>query len=196
MDDGGSWEFQTPRLWIRPLTSDDEDLYIALFTDALTMQFIAPALSVARAQRSFRAYLRSSRSAREWLFLALIDKSSEQPFGICTIQQLDERRRRAEAGIMLKPAVHGRGFAKEGLAAVVGRAFAVLPIDEVWLEVAAANAVVQRVALSVGFTRGSSVAAGETTTKYNIWSATRDSWVLNGTSTEEENDDVQQHRFS
>lgn len=190
-------EFETSRLWVRPLSDTDEALYCELFTDAPTMRFVAPPLSPVRATRGFRKYLKSPRRcAAGQLLLAVIEKAGGQPIGICALQQLDECRRRVEAGIMLKPAVHGRGFAKEGLAALVTQAFAVLPVDEVWVQVAVDHAVVERLVISVGFARrGDSATGDEYSAKY-VWSVCRESWLRQSTTQQQETINVECHRLS
>jgi RimJ/RimL family protein N-acetyltransferase len=176
--DESLWEFSSMRLRMRPMTTMDEALYCELFTDARTMRYIGAPLSPERARRSFRGYIRSELSPVNRVFIAIVEKITARPLGILTIQQLDERRRRVEAGIMLKRLAHARGYAREALAALVARAFAVLPIDEVWVGFAADHRVVERLVVSVGFERSYNAAAREDARGSNIWSATRDSWCL------------------
>jgi RimJ/RimL family protein N-acetyltransferase len=168
-------EFES-RIWVRPLSAADEALYCELYTDAQAMQFIGPPLSARRAMRNFRKYIRSSRRpAVTTLLLAMIEKSTGQAVGIGAIQQLDERGRRAEAGMMFKPAVHARGFAKEVLPALITQAFTLLPIDEISAQAAADHAVVERLLTSVGFARRCGTTGDECPAKYT-WSAGRESW--------------------
>ena len=174
---GDAWEFATARLQMRAMTNDDATLYCDMFSDERTMRFIAPALSPQRALRSFRKYMNSERSARGRVFIAIIEQASARPVGICTIQQLDERRRRVEAGIMLKRRAQARGYAREGLVAVVTRAFDILPIDTVWVQFAANHAVVERLVVSVGFTRCGTAAAGTLPVEYTTWTAARAAWA-------------------
>ena len=175
-------EFETSRVWVRPLSADDEALYRELFTDAQTMRFIGPPLSAGRATRNFRKYIRSSRRpAARTLLLAMIEKSTGQAVGIGAIQQLDERRRRAEAGMIFKPVAHARGFAKEVLPVMITRAFTLLPIDEVSALVSADHAVVERLLTSVGFARRDGATGDECPAKY-VWSAGRESWFRQATT--------------
>lgn len=174
--------FETSRLRVRPLAWEDAALYCDLYTDAQTMRFIGPPLSRKRAARVLEKYLQSPATAARPLLCAVIEKQSGQGLGICSIQQLDERNRRAEVGIMLKPAVHARGFAKEGLAALLGEAFAILPVDEIWARVAADHAVVERLVVSVGFARRTGSGTGGEPVATHLWSVSRDSWPPRGHS--------------
>lgn len=144
------------------------------------MRFIGPPLTVERATRLFHKYLQSPRVAGKLLLLAVIEKQTGRGLGLCSIQQLDERNRRAEVGIMLKPAVHARGFAREGLAALVAQAFAILPVDEIGARVAADHAVVERLVVSVGFARRTGSGTGGEPTATHFWFVCRDSWPPRG----------------
>lgn len=174
------FRFETLRLCVKPLAPDDAALYCDLYTDSQTMQFIGPPLSRARAMRVFRKYLRSAPSPDKPLLCAIIEKATRQGVGICAIQRLDERNRRAEVGIMLKPACHARGFAKEGLAALLGEAFAILPVDEIEARVAAEHAVVERLVVSVGFARRDQGGTGDEPSATHFWFVCRHSWPPRG----------------
>jgi RimJ/RimL family protein N-acetyltransferase len=177
--------FETPRLRVRPLAPDDAALYSDLYTDAQTMRFIGPPLSVERATRLLHQYLQSSPAADQPLLLAIVEKQTGRGLGICSIQQLDERNRRAEVGIMLKSAVHARGFGKEGLAALVREAFAIFPVDEIGVRVAADHSVVERLLVSVGFARRTGSGTGGEPHATHFWSVCRDSWPPRGHSATE-----------
>lgn len=172
------WAFSSARLRMRAVVPEDAALYCDLFTDPRTMRYIGAPLTAEGARRSFQGYMQSERSPRSRVFIAIIEEITARSLGILTIQQLDERRRRAEAGIMLKRLAHARGYAREALAALVEQMFAVLPIDEVWVEFAPDHLVVERLVVSVGFKRSGNGAAEEGAAQGNIWSATRDSWRL------------------
>lgn len=169
------FEVDTARLKLRSLSESDESLYCELYGDAQTMRFIGPPLSPDRAARSFRKTLDSTRRHPvEQLILAVIDEAAQQAIGICSIQQFDAHRRRAEAGIMLKPASHTRGLAKECFRALITYAFAMFPLDEIWSQIAADHSVAERVLIGVGFSR-SDESRGERPGQ-RIWSAYRESW--------------------
>lgn len=148
------------------------------------MRFIGPPLTVERATRLLHRYLRAP-AADKLLLFAIVEKQAGHGLGICSIQQLDERNRRAEVGIMLKPALHARGFGKEGLAALVCQTFAILPVDEVGVRVAADHSVVERLVVSVGFARRTGSGTGGEPHATHFWSVCRDSWPPRGPSATE-----------
>ena len=167
-------QFETERLLMRPMSQVDQSIFEDLYTDAQTMRYIGPPLSRERAAASFQNYLRTPRATARQLFFAIIDKADGQPIGINALQQLDGLRDRAEAGIMVKPSLQARGFAKESLAALVEHAFRWLPIEEVWAQVDRDHAVVERLVLGVGFVRRNDAAAEREYPAKYLWSIRRE----------------------
>jgi RimJ/RimL family protein N-acetyltransferase len=161
---------------MRPVSAGDATLFCELHGDPDTMRFVGSPLSVERAQRRFRKILASlGRTPLERLYLVMIEKATRQPIGLAAVQEFDTRRRRVEAGIMLKLEGRGRGFGKEGLRALVTHAFAVFPVDEVWIQHAEDNLAAQRVPMSLGLSRNTEAEACAGMGKC-VWSAHRDSW--------------------
>ncbi len=166
--------FGTDRLSLRSLSEADATLFCGLYADPEAMRFVGQPLSREQAERSFRIVLQSlgSRPIKR-LFTVILEKPGQQALGFGALQGIDLYRRRVEAGVMLKPASRGRGFGKESLAALVTRAFALLPVDEVWIEHAADHAIARRVPISLGFSPSREVGV----TGKCIWSAYRKSWL-------------------
>ncbi len=161
---------------MRPLSEGDAGLYCDLYGDPDTMRFVGPPLSRERALRSFRKALAAlHRRPLERLLLVIVAKASQQSIGISAFQDFDARRRRVEAGMMLGCGSRGRGFGKEGLCALVTYAFAEFPVDEVWIQHAAANSNAQRVPVSLGLARNTDPAYADGSGRL-IWSAHRESW--------------------
>jgi RimJ/RimL family protein N-acetyltransferase len=169
-------EVHTERLSMRPLSEGDATLYCDLYGDPDTMRFVGPPLSRERAQRSFRKDLASRhRRPLERLFLVIVAKASKQAIGLGAFQGFDAHRRRGEAGIMLGRESRGRGFGKEGLSALVTYAFAIFPVEEVWVQHAVGNSNAKRMIISLGLSRNTDAAYDDGSGKL-IWSAHRDSW--------------------
>jgi len=170
---------ETPRLRMHALSAADEALFCELFTDRETMQFIGRSLPHDRAARSFRAALRAnSASPRRQVFLCVLERTSNQPVGICTVQNLDLLERRAELGMMIRPLQRGRGFGKEALAALVGYAFRLFPIEEAFVQYDPRHLAAERLVMSTGFSPKTLVGVGanEQGSPKRICSAFRESW--------------------
>jgi RimJ/RimL family protein N-acetyltransferase len=168
----------TARLWIRTLASSDERLYCTLYRDPATMRFIGAPMSAARAARSFRAALAAGRKLPvDDLFLAFVEKATRAPIGMGSLQHFDRTRRRAAAGIMLLPAKQAQGYAKEAFAAMLHLAFAVLALEEIWIEFSVDHSAARRVAAAVGLSRSGRRRPPRGTDRRQIWSICRASWL-------------------
>ena len=169
------FDIDTERLDLRPLSECDETLFCELFTDADTMRYIGPEMSPDRASRSFRMAVALTRR-RKRLFFTVALRSAQRKIGICSIQQIDPIRRRAEAGVVLKSFARAQGYAREILRGLVARALATLPVDEIWLQYSAEHSLAERLFVAAGFSRRLDPSAyGEGSNK-RIWSAQRGSW--------------------
>jgi RimJ/RimL family protein N-acetyltransferase len=166
---------ETARLRTRPLSAEDEALFAHLYMDEETMRFIGAPLSAERVARTFRASLAGmQRDLIQRLYLAVVEKSSGMTVGICSLQDFDPSLRSVQAGVMFVASARGQGYCKEIFLELIQRVFAELPVDELWVQFAADHAAVQRVAISVGFTRREATGPEQR----SVWSVRRDSWLL------------------
>jgi RimJ/RimL family protein N-acetyltransferase len=170
-------ELITPRLIVRSMHEADEQLYCALFCDPETMRHIGAPWTRADAEHAFRDVLKVTRAAPpRALFLTLIRKDTQHPIGLCTLQNVDPRRRQTELGVMLVSSGRIQGFATDALLAVIGHAFAALPVDEVWVRFAVDHVACERLALSVGLVRHPGGLPADRAANLWRWSAYRASW--------------------
>jgi len=157
---------------MRRAVEADAALYCELYGDPGTMRFVGPPLSRERAERSFRKVLASlDRRPIERVLLVIVEKATHRCIGIGAFQDFDPRRRRVEAGMMLRSEARGRGFGTEGLRALVDFAFATFEVDEVWIQHAADNMEARRVPIRLGLSHNRDGESGKLT-----WSAQRHSW--------------------
>lgn len=169
--------FSTARLNFRRLSASDAGLFCQLYTDAETMRFIAPPMSPERALRAFHTTLQKmERENSEQIYFALIDRHSGETAGIGSLQQIDTVQRRVETGLVIRADYRARGIAKESLAALIGHAFAMLPVDEVWVRFAADHTVAEKLVIGVGLIATSQMAPRNGSGTLQIWSAYRHSW--------------------
>jgi RimJ/RimL family protein N-acetyltransferase len=170
--------FDTERFHVRPLTAEYEAIYCFLYTDAETMRFIGAPLSPERAQRSFKKAVELAGRSPPivQLFLAIIDKATRLPVGVCSIASFDQSRRAAEVGIMLKPEAQGLGIAREALSSLVDRAFSELPIDRVWAQIPQTHETAAKMLVKLGFSPAGNRVADIDARDRSIWVAVRDEW--------------------
>jgi RimJ/RimL family protein N-acetyltransferase len=148
-----NWIFDTSRLQMRPLARADKTLYTQLYSDPETMRYIGVPLTRQRAARSFHKLVASAPALHTGLLLAIVERATGVAIGVSSVQNIDLSSSTAEAGIMLRAQARSRGYSREGLGAVVERAFDVLDLREVWVRISAEYTVVRRLVMGVGFTR-------------------------------------------
>jgi RimJ/RimL family protein N-acetyltransferase len=169
-----AFAFETERLLLRPLQVGDEALFCGLYTDAEAMRYIGDPLTQERAERNFRKAVASwNDDPLKRVFLTVLEKANQQPLGICAIVQFEANTSRAEVGIMLKSDAYGRGYAREGLGALVRQAFSRFPVTEIWVECSAKNPVVERMVTSIGFVLRNGTSGGDGPLAQRVWSARR-----------------------
>lgn len=145
-----SWE--TGRLLLRPLDVGDEALFRALYTDVETMRFIAAPLSDGEAARMFHRILAAMATQPPTCkYLVMLDRASRQAIGLCGLPRFDFSAARQEVGLVLTTSARSRGFAREGLTALVDRIFRALPADEVWARFSEENVAAHRLVVAAGF---------------------------------------------
>jgi RimJ/RimL family protein N-acetyltransferase len=175
-----AFDFETERLRLRPLDVSDEGLYRELYTDQETMRFIGPPLSMEQAANKFQKIVARQREpSLKGRFLAMLDKATLLPVGICGTSQYDADALRVEVGIVLRPEARARGFAREALTALMKRIFAVSPIQEICVRFSAQCPAVERLNIRVGFVPCADEVQGEGLWSKRVWSVHRSSWYVN-----------------
>jgi RimJ/RimL family protein N-acetyltransferase len=184
--------FSTQRLVFTPISEADAPLFCDLYCDPQTMRFISQPMSRERAARAFHRIIGETRqAAADQVFFTMspvacqaavdTDASADafEPsaaIGISSIHHIDSPNRRAEAGIVLGSQHWDRGYAREILAGLIQFAFERLPLDEIWVQIHADHTVVEKLVVSVGLSKGSTVDAYDPGAAIRIWSAHRDTW--------------------
>jgi RimJ/RimL family protein N-acetyltransferase len=181
--DAAPFAFETERLRTRPLQADDEALYCGLYTDADTMRYIGEPMSSESAARSFRKTLvLMQQQPHGWLTLAIIDKATQQPIGLCGIPQFDCNANRLEIGILLRSEGRSRGFGRETLAALMHRTFTLLPVDELRVDFSAESPVAKRLYRGLGFKPRIEAANDVAASSRCNWSVYRQTWCNTGSN--------------
>ena len=159
-------------------------MYVALYCDAETMRHIGAPMTPEDARASFRLALKRSKDQPLLSrFYAMLEADSGRAVGICGIQSFDSFARTAELGMMLIAQARARGHATEGLAALVTAAFAIFPIDTVWVQYSQEHAAAERLVIDVGFVRCSGENLVDACEAKRVWSINRSSWGFSSPST-------------
>jgi RimJ/RimL family protein N-acetyltransferase len=175
---------QTPRLRLRILRASDLAFYCALYAEADTMRHIGPPVDEATAVRRFRAARAALRRTPARLTTFVIaDRTTRAPLGIGSLAFAAEQRD-VEAGIILHGAARARGYAREALAALVERVFAVCPVDRVRALHSVDHSVAGRTIGSVGFERTGTTGESRGQAAMQVWTLERSCWESNKNRTQ------------
>jgi RimJ/RimL family protein N-acetyltransferase len=174
-----TFELETERLKLRLLDAGDEALFCGLYTDPETMRFVAPPLSATQAISHFRKIvIRQCEPSLEGRFLAVLEKATCQPVGICGTSQHDVDALRLEVGILLTSEARGRGFAREALTVLMKEIFAMSPVQEICVRFSAQCPAVERLNIRIGFTPCADEVQGEGLMAKRVWSVHRSPWYV------------------
>lgn len=172
-----SFSCETKRLRLRPLEEADAGLYHELYTDPEVMRFIGSPMTSVQAARALRDVLAGMRTIPcRCVYLVMLDKVTKRPLGICGVPRWRANAIQQEVGLVLTRQTRSQGFAREGLAALVDRVFAVSPVDEVWSGFSTKNLTAQRLVLAVGFVACDEKLSVEEASSMRRWSMCRSSW--------------------
>lgn len=160
---------------MRVLCDADEALFSGLYTDPETMRFIGPPLGPACARRCFLALTEREGQSRGRHFFSMLDKATRRRIGICGLQPPDPYMAHAEAGVLVVPDARAKGYAREGLSALVETVFESSSLVRVWVQCSALNPLVERMVSSIGFTLDDANAVGVGVLLQRVWSVYRSS---------------------
>ena len=138
-------------LRLRALHPTDQALFCALYGDVETMKFIGPPLESRIAIGRFAALIESGDAMDCPRFFAITQAHPVETVGFCGIQPPDDRMRGAEIGIVLEACARGRGYGSFVIKRLIETAFALLPIDCVWVQYRASNKAAERLFAGAGF---------------------------------------------
>ena len=158
---------------MRPLRVEDEAMYCALYTDPAVMAHIGAPLAPEAARRQFAsARLRNADPAGEQRRWSVMDRASGHALGLVALLRDPDDAANAELGVMLLPAAHGRGMARELNDAVLGYAFGRdRGLRRVWARHATGHAAAAAALAASGFLPVPSH-GGEV-----VVAATREDWI-------------------
>jgi len=145
---------QTARLDLRPLVPADADAVFAMRSDPVVQRYGShpawtdPQLAVAYIERNIAAM-----ASGEHAQFAIARREDDAVVGTCALFHLDATCRRAEVGYVLLASEWGKGYANEGVAAMLGWGFEQLGLNRVEADIDPRNVASARALERLGFTR-------------------------------------------
>lgn len=138
----------TERLIIRPLTKQDQALYIALYTNTEVMQNICLPLSEQEADKAFRNTIKiMTRAQPKIITWAIVTSANNETIGILGLTWPKKKQpinpikvkiastqkdiKQVELGIIISTKSQGMGVAQEAITALVNYSFNYILLDKV-----------------------------------------------------------------
>lgn len=140
---------ETERMHLLPLGPQDEAFYVQLFTDAATLQRIAPAQTPSQARAGFRTWM--ARDPRKWPLWVMVRKHDGVRLGVVGLDTIEGV---AEIGVVCPPEAHGQGYGPEAARAMLAHAFGVMGFTRIEGRHVEDHPVVDRRMSELGFERG------------------------------------------
>ncbi|MGL1957350.1 MAG: GNAT family N-acetyltransferase [Colwellia sp.] len=152
--------FTTERLLIKPLTKQDEALYVSLYTDNKVMRSIGCTLSEKKAKAAFNRTLTIMKKPKPsiitWVIISLSDN---KPIGIQALHWRNTKNEHfhtpeinaADIGIMLLTTANGQLFPEEAMGALIEYAFHYLLVKQINAFYAKKNLATKRFIKKLGF---------------------------------------------
>ncbi|WDE03311.1 GNAT family N-acetyltransferase [Thalassomonas viridans] len=144
--------FNSERLFFRPLTAQDKDLYFSLYTDKQVMRYIGPPFNHEQAQQLFTFTLNNSNSYGDLrLSWTIIEIDSQKSIGILALTWDLTQSNTASIGIMLSPDSQGKGFGLEAQGALIEYGFTQLSLRRIYSQFATSNLANKHIYNELGF---------------------------------------------
>lgn len=163
------------RFHLRPLAVDDEDLYLALYTDAEVMRHVGDALTLTAARSAFDKVLAFNQQAtgayRTWV---VVERSTNEVWGLLALVARDGG---SEIGALIWPQYHNAGVATEIIRRLVDFAFTEGGVDSVFTRHRAANGGAEGLMRKLDFERIPAVGSRDGGVR---WERTRQRWQRAG----------------
>lgn len=155
-------DINTERLVLKPLTGEDKTMFYQLYTDELTMAYIARPYSDEKVKKSFKSACNfnnnSERLVKTWAIELIASEGhsklkSKQTIGIVMLYDEFNQQRLSviEIGILLQPNATGMSYGKEALAGLLSYCFNDLAISQVNIRFHPNNLAMRTIAKKLGF---------------------------------------------
>ncbi|REL35093.1 GNAT family N-acetyltransferase [Thalassotalea euphylliae] len=146
--------FETKRLLVRPLNSQDKALFIELHTNEKIMKHTGGAVSQEVAHAKFETALKLNQTKpAKFSIWTIVSTVNNETIGFEMLYQTNKHRQEKiwEIGIMMANSGQNRGLSEEAINSLLEFAFTCLNIDEIVARFAEENVKTHRLVEKTGF---------------------------------------------
>jgi len=141
----------TPRLTLRPLSVQDAEPLLAIFSDADVMRYWnTPPWSSTDDAHTFINTHHAAMSQGEWVTLGIFTKEDEL-IGKCMLFNYDSESRRAELGFGIAKSAWGKGYIQEAGKALIEFGFTTMNLRRLEAEIDPQNSASGKALEKMGF---------------------------------------------
>jgi len=142
------------RLRLRWIEERDVDDLFAIFSDRELLRYWSSGpMSDAEAARALIARIHDGFREGDLFQWGIATRDGDRLIGTTTLCGIDRNNGRAEIGFILRASCHGRGYAREAVAAVVEHAFRAIDLRRIEADVDPRNDASIRLLEALGFRR-------------------------------------------
>jgi RimJ/RimL family protein N-acetyltransferase len=165
--------FDSKLLAIRPIRTEDENLYIDLFINEKVTTYTGGVLSYAQAKKAFHNSVNAlTKLPIEYLTFVVTSKSSQTSIGILTLVWHNKQSDFAEFGVMFTLNNHNKGYCFELLNVFIARCFDQYKLTTLYSFTLAGNLPAQHILKKASFIKSASI-------PYKAIDLDGDYWALN-----------------
>jgi ribosomal-protein-alanine N-acetyltransferase len=166
---------ETARFHLRPLGEDDDELYVALYTDADVMRHVGEPLTLRAASRAFNKVATFNRREdggyRTWV---VVDRATVKT---CGLLALVAQQGASEIGALIWPQYHNDGIATEIIRRLMDFAFMECGLDVIFTRHLVANNGAEGLKRKLDFERIPTVGSRDGEVR---WERIRQRWQHHG----------------
>jgi ribosomal-protein-alanine N-acetyltransferase len=142
----------TPRLYLREFSPEEEHLYLDLYADEFVTQFVNERSATERKKRFAEGLARHNDGSGlgRW---AIFNRDDDDFIGACRLDPTKQNALCVELGYVLQQKYWGKGIGSELVKNLVDYAFNNTGMDEIWAFTHLSNLASQRVLEKTGFKR-------------------------------------------
>ena len=143
---------QSDLLYLTPVTKDDADLFVEIYTDPQIMQHVGPALNYDAAMILFNQCLEQITSKQpKNLFYVIKSTHTDEKFGIIGLMWNQPKKTSVELGVMIALPYINKAYAYKATNILVQHVFTELDVESIVVTCNESNVGANRVSRALGF---------------------------------------------
>jgi RimJ/RimL family protein N-acetyltransferase len=160
-------------LYLTPISKEDTQLFVEIYTDPQVMQFVGPVLNKDKALKLFKQCVNQvAKQHPQYLFYVINSKHSSEKFGIVGLLWNQQSQKSIELGVMIAKTYINKAYAFKALKLLVKYVFMKFNVQEVVMICEESNTAASRISKGLGFRKKEIFVDKKTKQRKIIWQKT------------------------